>query len=145
MQFKRKLKKDASIEIASLVDVVFLLLLFFVVTTTFRESPGLEIELPETKESTTIQLDEIVVNLAPGTEMPEIYLGEKKMASFEELEAMIKEELDKRDDDKRTVIVQADKSVIFEHVYHVFDIARSAGASGISLPARFSAEMGKGN
>ena len=140
MQFKRKLKKDASIEIAPLVDIVFLLLLFFVVTTTFKENPGLEIDLPETRDAKGVEMKDLVVNIIPVDSGSEIYLGEKKV-TIESLPSELKAELEKREADDRSVVVQADKNVMFDTVYKVFDIAREAGASGISLPGEFKKEM----
>jgi biopolymer transport protein ExbD len=139
MQFKRKLKKDASIEIAPLVDIVFLLLLFFVVTTTFREAPGLEIDLPETRDAAGVQLRDLVVNIVPTDGEALVYLGQEQV-SFETLEAKLRAELAARPDDKKMVVVQADKNVRFELVFRAFDIARAAGATGISLPAEFRQE-----
>ena len=136
MQFKRRLKKDASIEIASLVDIVFLLLLFFVVTTTFRETPGLEIDLPETHDATGVELKDVVVNVVLGESGAQVVIDDEPVA-IEQLQTYLRNELQQRPEDKRSVVVQADKNVRFELVYRVFDIAREAGATGITVPAEF--------
>lgn len=47
MKFKRQLKAELDINLAPLIDVVFLLLIFFMVTTTFTKESRLTIELPE--------------------------------------------------------------------------------------------------
>ena len=47
MKFKRQLKSELDINLAPLIDVVFLLLIFFMVTTTFTKESRLTIELPE--------------------------------------------------------------------------------------------------
>ena len=140
MQFKRKLKKDASIEIASLVDIVFLLLLFFVVTTTFKESPGLEIDLPETRDSEGVQLKDLVINIVPSETGAALFLIDEAV-TLEALPDLLKAELERREDDQKSVVVQADKAVRFEIVYKVFDIARQAGATGITVPAEFKPDQ----
>ena len=47
MKFRRKPRESVDINLASLIDVVFILLLFFVVTTTFTRETQLRVELPE--------------------------------------------------------------------------------------------------
>ena len=48
MQFREKTKKRVSINITSLIDVLFLLLIFFMVSSTFLEQPGMKLDLPKT-------------------------------------------------------------------------------------------------
>jgi len=145
MQFKRRLKKDATIEISSLVDIVFLLLLFFVVTTTFKDSPGLEIELPETRESKGVELRDLVITIAPDEDDPagEVISFQDRQVSLSELEEVLRAELQKRtseEEDKRFVTIQADKNTRFELVHQVVTISQRAGASGVSFPAVFNPE-----
>ena len=47
MKFRRKQRENVDVNLASLIDVVFILLLFFVVTTTFTRQTELRVELPE--------------------------------------------------------------------------------------------------
>lgn len=47
MKFRRKPRENIEINLASLIDVVFILLLFFVVTTTFTRETQLKVELPQ--------------------------------------------------------------------------------------------------
>ena len=47
MKFRRKQRENVDINLASLIDVVFILLLFFVVTTTFTRETQLRVELPQ--------------------------------------------------------------------------------------------------
>ncbi|GAB3387544.1 ExbD/TolR family protein [Azotobacter armeniacus] len=52
MKFRRKPRENVEINLASLIDVVFILLLFFVVTTTFTRETQLKVDLPETVSGT---------------------------------------------------------------------------------------------
>ena len=139
MKFAKKLRKDAAIDIASLVDVVFLLLLFFVVTTTFRESPGLKMDLPETREEAGVRLKEAVVRIVPDDGDSTVYLLDEKV-SLEELPAKLKAMLEGMEEGDRSVVVEADKNVRFEVVFEVLDIARQSGATNITFPAIFNPE-----
>ncbi|HUX06667.1 MAG TPA: biopolymer transporter ExbD [Acidobacteriota bacterium] len=136
MQFKRRLKKDAAIDIASLVDIVFLLLLFFVVTTTFRESPGLNMDLPETTSEAGVRLKEVVIRIILEGDDAAIFLMEDKV-SIGELPERLKTLLAKQDEEDRSVIVEADRNVRFKIVFDVLDIARQSGATNITFPAIF--------
>lgn len=52
MKFRRKPRENVEINLASLIDVVFILLLFFVVTTTFTRETQLKVDLPEAASGT---------------------------------------------------------------------------------------------
>ena len=139
MKFSKKLRKDAAIDIASLVDVVFLLLLFFVVTTTFRENPGLKMDLPETREEAGVRLKEAVVRIVPEDGDSAVYLLSERV-TLEELPGKLKTLLESMEEDDRSVVVEADKNVRFEVVFAVLDIARTSGATNITFPAIFNPE-----
>lgn len=55
MKFRRKPRENVEINLASLLDVVFILLLFFVVSTTFNREAQLKIELPEAESAEVAQ------------------------------------------------------------------------------------------
>src|SRR5210317_2168833 len=52
MSFHRKQREEPRIDLTPMVDVVFLLLIFFMISTTFVESPGISIKLPESSAQT---------------------------------------------------------------------------------------------
>ena len=55
MKFKRSLKADVHIDLTSLIDVVFILLLFFMLTTSFSRSTSLIVNLPEASGETVTE------------------------------------------------------------------------------------------
>mgnify|MGYP001765976524 CR=1 FL=1 len=67
MKFRRKARENVEINLASLIDVVFILLLFFVVTTTFTRETQLKVDLPVLQLS-LLQTEKI------GVRLPEILL-----------------------------------------------------------------------
>ena len=135
MQFKRKQKsKEALIDITALIDVVFLLLLFFVVTTSFRESPGMEMDLPETTSQQGVELGELVISILPQGDQAAIYLGDEQV-TLEQLSRRLPDMIRNRQPDKRNVIIQANRKAFFESVYRVVEIARDAGALNVTFPA----------
>ena len=59
MKFRRKPRENIEINLASLIDVVFILLLFFVVTTTFTRETQLKVDLPEAASGTPPEQTEL--------------------------------------------------------------------------------------
>ena len=64
MQFRRSSTPPVTINIAPLVDVVFLLVIFFAVSTTFLETAGLELTLPASSSSAQSSPQEIKISLS---------------------------------------------------------------------------------
>lgn len=65
MKFKRKIREELSVNITPLIDVVFLLLIFFMVTTTFNRETRLLVNLPEANaEIANSQPDQIEIMVA---------------------------------------------------------------------------------
>jgi len=63
MEFKKKAKVSTEIPTASMPDIVFMLLLFFMVSTVFRQSTGLPIDLPAAKKIIKLEAKKNVVNI----------------------------------------------------------------------------------
>ncbi len=63
MEFKKKSKVSTEIPTASMPDIVFMLLLFFMVSTVFRQSTGLPIDLPVAKKIVKLEAKKNVVNI----------------------------------------------------------------------------------
>jgi biopolymer transport protein ExbD len=61
MQFRRPRRDDARIDITPLVDMVFLLLIFFMLSTTFIVAPGIKVNLPESSAEKVPQEVQVVI------------------------------------------------------------------------------------
>lgn len=130
MRFREESRRKVSINVTSLIDVVFLLLIFFVVTSTFLERPGLDLSLPEassaevaTPREVTVQLQAEGRILVDGEPIELAALSESLAARLDEAET-------------RRVVLEADERVPHGRVVGVMDAARSAGASGIVVATR---------
>ena len=75
MRSSRK-KGSLVINITSLIDVMFLLLIFFMVSTTFLSQPAIKLELPEAEHSETVRQSPLVVYVDPAGR---IYLNDEPM------------------------------------------------------------------
>ncbi len=130
MNFKERNKEtNFSIDIAPLVDVVFLLLIFFMLSTTFEIKPGLKVDLPEgtTKEIKTEQKDlKIYI-----TKKEEIYFNGKKVSLD-----TLKNELSKIQNKKKLIIIEADKFSYHGVVVSVMDVAKSLGFNNFAIATK---------
>lgn len=128
MAFRRKQQEDARIDITPMVDVVFLLLIFFMISTTFVETPGIDIRLPESSsQSTEREPEEIKVYLS---EEGEIFLGDDR-TSLAELERYLESRKD--DADQATFLLLADREARHGLVVKLMDLARSTGFSRLAI------------
>ncbi|MDX1389359.1 MAG: biopolymer transporter ExbD [Acidobacteriota bacterium] len=127
MQFRRKTTPRVGIDIAPLVDVVFLLVIFFAASTTFLETSGLELELPESSSTAERESQELTVYLdAEGA-----VALEDETLDREELAVRLREELEQRD--KKVVVLRADTLTEHGQVVEIMDLIRLAGAEGMTV------------
>jgi len=109
-----------------MVDTLFLMLAFFVVTTTFVEQPSIRLDLPSIKHADIAKLEDLIVTIDKEGEM---FLKQKPVTAWELGEAF-REAVQKR---KETILIlRADKDVNYGSVIAVMDIARGAGLKRIT-------------
>jgi biopolymer transport protein ExbD len=122
-------RKDL-INITPLIDVVFLLLLFYVVTSTFLERSGLDLTLPAASTSEAARRDEVTLELdAGGGTWLDGRTVEPAM-----LEGAIREAL--AAGATKRVVLEADEQVVHGRVVEAMDAARRAGATGLVVATR---------
>ncbi len=76
MQFKDHKRRRPTLNITSLIDVMFILLIFFMVSSSFVEQPGMKLELPTIQSNEVERVENLVIYLSRDQE---IYLGEKRV------------------------------------------------------------------
>ena len=129
MKFAVRKRRAPSIIIVSLVDVLTILLIFFVVSTTFkRDQPEVQINLPESKTATSApaELEHAIVTV---DQNDEIKLDGRALA-VEELENAVRDLPPTR---KSSLALQADKKSSFGTIIKVMDALKLAGIK--NLPA----------
>src|SRR5687768_13240217 len=120
MDFRSKNKVDPSFSMASMTDLIFLLLIFFMLTSSFVTPSGLPVNLPSSKAS-TIEVQKVSVTV---TKDLQYYVNDKKV-SRAMLEGQLKQQLSGT---AGSVILHIDQSVPTEHLVHVAGIATSLNA-----------------
>ena len=121
MQFSEKSKKRITINITSLVDVLFLLLIFFIVSSTFLEQPGMKLDLPRTTEKDAVRMEGYTLFI---TTDGDLYLNEESVtiANLPDRLKAIAPELE-----KDGLILKADEKIRYGLVVEVMDLAKQSG------------------
>ncbi len=121
MEFNPKKKRRAMINITSLIDVMFLLLIFFMVTSTFLDRPGMKLELPSAESAEVARVEKLVLYISSDNEV--VFNGTP--VALDDLEETMLAALSDIED--RTLVLNADKSVQHGTVIRVMDIAKKIG------------------
>lgn len=136
-RLKRKNSKSLILDMTPLIDVVFLLLIFFMVATTFQDvDSSVNIELPKSSSEHKITIKTLEVKINKDLE---IYLIVKDLKGKNEMmkvdQGNLKEKLGQKLElaEDKNVIVSADKSVNYQSLIEVLDIAKEAGAGSLDL------------
>lgn len=115
------------ISMAPLIDVVFLLLIFFMVTTVFPENRGLMIEKPESVHSEPLAMKKIVFNI---TKEGEVFFQEKYV-DVKDVSRLVKEQLNTAPD--TAVLMHVDKNATTEIFIKVMDACKQGGAKNVGI------------
>ena len=128
MPFPLPAKADPRIDISPLIDVVFQLLIFFVVTTTFLTDSGIPLELPEAASGQNESVrEEMSVRVARDGGLR--FKGE--MVSLDELHGILVDAV--KTSPSEALTIYGDGQVDYETVIQVMDVARRASVPGIVL------------
>lgn len=120
MSLKSKYKVDSSFSMSSMTDIIFLLLIFFMLTSNFITPSGLPVNLPSSRNS-TIVMPKVNVTITPDLE----YFVNDKAVGYNNLENAISQELK---GEEGVVVLHVDKSVPVEHFVNVAGIATALKA-----------------
>jgi biopolymer transport protein ExbD len=128
MQFRRPRRDDARIEITPLVDMVFLLLIFFMLSTTFIVTPGIKVNLPQSSaEKVSQEHNEVQVVI---TEDNKVFV-EDTLVDMGRLEQRLAEVA--RRTPQTLVIIKADAKSLHGKVVEVMDIAKQSGLNRLAI------------
>jgi len=118
---RSRARRQIFINITSLIDVIFMLLIFFAVSSTFLEQPGMKLELPSAKSADIAQIKSYILFLAEDGSMR---LNEKPV-TLAELPQTLQNVLPQMAEQSLTLF--ADKNVRHGDVVKVMDVARQVG------------------
>ena len=122
MKFETNKKRMIMFSTISLTDIVLLLLIFFLLTSSFVVQPGIKIKLPKAASGQTDESDKIFLTV---TKREQIFLNQKQI-NRNQLGAELRRLLG--DASEKLVVIRADKDLSLEATIRIVDIAKLAGA-----------------
>jgi len=128
MRFKGRMELEyglKQIDIAPLIDIVFQLLIFFMLTSSFIMQPGIKVNLPKAVTSEVVKFENIEI-LITGENVT--YLN-GRVVTMRELETLLKQAAKR----EQTILIKADKRASLGRVVEIWDLARDLGISQINI------------
>ena len=113
--------------LTSLIDIVFLLLIYFLLTTNFMVDEGINIQLPQADATSPQTEKEITIYI---NKSGKVFL-ENREVPLNQLFQYLKEKIGQRKD--LPVVIKADRSIILNNAVRVMDVAKAAGAGRLVL------------
>lgn len=123
-------EEEAAIDMTPMLDVVFIMLIFFIVTASFVKEAGIDVNRPEA--ATAVKKDRASILVAI-SDKGEIWINKRRIdiravqANIERLHA---------ENPQGTVVIQADKKATTEVLIKVMDASRAAGVYDVSIAAQ---------
>jgi len=127
LTFKKRERYTIQAPLTSLIDIVFMLLIYFLLTTNFMVDEGIKVKLPQAQASAPQVQREITIYV---DESGQAYLMDQPVA-LDQLFTRLKEMIGNESD--RLVVVKSDRRVILNKAVKVMDIAKAAGAGRLCL------------
>ncbi len=127
VHYKQRQRFKVEIPLTSLIDIVFLLLVYFLLTTNFMVEEGIKIKLPQAKASAP-QTEEVITIYVD--RQGRAFLGTEEVSTsvlFDRLKQMIGGQ------ENKLVVIRADRAVILNKAVRVMDVAKAAGAGRLCL------------
>lgn len=134
MKARRGLKPQTSVNLVPMIDVVFQLVIFFMVSTTFKVVPGIELDLPASKTAEPVALTPLVLSIG---DRDEIYVNEREV-TIGGLDAAVRENIGAEAPAEHPVVIEGDASVPYDLMIDVLDVLRVLGFQNMSLRTRDS-------
>ncbi len=129
MEFEGRARIHSHLDIAPLIDIVFLLLVFFMLTSTFLVPEAIELELPESGSANPVDVTPITVVLDKDGQLAlngePVELDKLRMA----IERLLKQDADS------PITLKSDAHTELQQLLRVMDEIRAAGGSNVALAA----------
>ncbi|MFH1061068.1 MAG: biopolymer transporter ExbD [Pseudomonadota bacterium] len=124
---KARPRAGVALPLTSLIDIVFLLLVYFLLTTNFMVDEAIDLKLPQARSAAAQMEQQITIYVASDGR---ILLGQEEVAA-DRLLVLLKERIAGRKDAQ--VVIKADRRVMLNQAVKVMDIAKAAGAGQLYL------------
>ena len=137
MEFGGRKRVRTHLNIAPLIDVVFLLLIFFMLSSHFVTQPGIKLTLPTAVTGELHPEEDIIIYVTGDNDL---YLNGEKV-SLEELLDGLGQKV--QEAEKKTVVIKADEKIDLGLAVRVMDIARQAEAENVVISTKVEEDVGR--
>jgi biopolymer transport protein ExbD len=131
MRFLKKSEEDYSINLPSMTDIIFLLLIFFMVATVLKDSTRrLDVQLPETRSGQATEARRLTIEMAADG----VISLNGELVTQEQLEQQLQPA--GAAEGQRSVVVKADKRLSYGKVIEVMGLCQGAGIADIAVAVK---------
>ena len=123
-------EQPGEIDLTPMLDVVFIMLIFFIVTATFIKEPGIDVTRPDAVSAEAVKNQRILVAISNDNK---VWINRVMLADHQIRSAIEKLHVE---NPKGAVVIQADKDSTAETIARVMDAAKQAGVTQVSLATR---------
>ena len=138
MEILQPRKRRPVINITSLIDVMFLFIIFFMVSSTFKVQPGMKLELPESKTYESSEIQDLTLQILKDTGDQEKLILNNRPVSIDSLPVYLKSLIEKTED--QTLTLKADREVTHGLVVKIMDLAKQNGIKKLVIATRIKAD-----
>ncbi len=129
MIIERRLKPNVNVDLTPLIDVIFQLVIFFMITTTFKTNPAMTLDLPEAGTSEPVVMNQLTIT---ALSKDEVYINEIR-TTLEGAAKVIKNEIEAKKLDIKQVNLLAEKAVSYDVIISLLDACRANGINNVAL------------
>jgi len=132
MRFKRRLSTQSAPNLIPMIDVVFQLVVFFMVSTTFIITPGISLVLPSSQTAEPVVMSKLVITVVA---RDEIYYNQEQH-TLASLSSRLAEITEPEKEQIKTVILEGDRTISYSLLVEILDVLRINGFKGVNLRTR---------
>ena len=129
---RRRLTQRVGVDMTPLIDVILQLIIFFMITTTFRSAPGISLDLPGSRTAQSVSSSELRVIVMSENE---IYV-ENARTSLQDLSAILKQRVSGSDSGNVRAVLEGRSSASYQLIVSVLDAFRMNGIENVGLITR---------
>ena len=129
---RRRLSQRTGVDMTPLIDVILQLIIFFMITTTFRSAPGISLDLPSSQTAQSVSSSALrVVVMADD----EIYV-DKTRTSLQDLSNVLKQRVAGSDSSNVRAVLEGRSTASYQLIISVLDAFRMNGIENVGLITR---------
>lgn len=129
MIFERRLKPHINVDLTPLIDVVFQLVIFFMISSVFNTAPGITLDLPESATSENVEITELRLTV----QSDENIFVNKESCTLLTLEETLISVIERENMEAPVVVLDGNKDIPYQLMIEILDILRRQGFDGVNL------------